>query len=112
MVHNHWMKQRQTKAELRAELARQVQSFIEQGGTIHQAGMGESGLKDGKYNTSQFGFNGQIQERTPVSGLLGTIDARRHKKTVTAPVKTLKRSRKKIIYDDFGEPLRWVWVDE
>ncbi len=110
------MKRRQTKAELRAELAKQVESFVEQGGEIQQFDMGESGLEDGKYNPRQFGFESSAQQRTPVANLLATIDSRRGSKGKESAngvgLKRTKRPRKKIIYDDFGEPLRWVWVDE
>jgi len=52
------------------------------------------------------------QERTPVSDVLRAIDERkeaRKKPQKKAPVK--KSPRQKIIYDDFGEPLRVIWED-
>lgn len=106
------MKSRQTKAELREELAQQVQRYIDQGGEIHAVGMGESGLVDGKYDTRRFGFDSKPQQRTPVANLLSTIDSRKSKKRSSTVPKASKRLRKKVIYDDFGEPLRWVWVTE
>jgi len=112
LMHNGWMKRRQSKSELRAELEKQVQSYIDKGGEIQQVDMGESGLEDGKYDPRRFGFEAGAQARTPLNGLLATIDSRRKSKPEPALKKTNTRLRKKVIYDDFGEPLRWVWVEE
>ena len=107
------MKRRQSKAEIRAELEKQVQSFIDKGGEIQQVEMGESGLEDGKYDPRRFGFESAVQSRTPLNGLLATIDSRRkNPKPDEAMKKSRKQPRQKVIYDDFGEPLRKVWVDE
>ncbi|MDI3326013.1 hypothetical protein QKW35_16660 [Pontibacterium granulatum] len=107
------MKRRQTKAEIRAELERQVQSFIDKGGEIQQVEMGESGLEDGKYDPRRFGFESSVQSRTPLNGLLATIDSRRKSPKPDASMKKVRtQPRQKVIYDDFGEPLRKVWVDE
>ena len=111
------MKTRPTKAQLREQLAKQVQSYLEQGGEIEDVEMGATGLENGKYNMRNFNFEPTqpgAQNRTPVGGLLGVIDSRKgasNKPSTSAqPKKT--RSKKKPIYDDFGEVLRWVWVDE
>jgi len=107
------MKKRQTKAEIREELERQVRSFIEKGGEIQSVDMGASGLEDGKYDPRHFGFESSVKKRTPLDNLLVNIDSRRkHKSAKNASGKLSKQPRKKVIYDDFGEPLRWVWVDD
>ncbi|MBR9805007.1 hypothetical protein GYB62_00630 [bacterium] len=49
-------------------------------------------------------------ERTYVNDVVETLEQRRHAKPVKAPTAS-KKGRKKLIYDDFGEPLRWVWSD-
>ncbi len=105
------MKKHPTKAELREELNNQVQAFLKKGGSISQYEMGDSGLVDGKYNTRNMGFSAPPQERTPVNGVLARIDSRRSKSSTSPVERSRRQPRKKIIYDDFGEPLRWVWVD-
>jgi hypothetical protein len=111
IVHNVTMNKRPTKRELRAELDRHVREFVSGGGEIKQVNMGESGLVDGQYNPRRFGFESAPQQRTPVASLLATIDARRkEKKPAAAAVR--KQPRQKVIYDDFGEPLRRVWSSD
>jgi hypothetical protein len=46
-----------------------------------------------------------------VPEVIAAIDERRNAKPATKPT-TKPRTKKKIIYDDFGEPLRWIWVEE
>ena len=43
---------------------------------------------------------------------LAKIDERKRKGVKEPSAKVIKRPKKKIIYDDFGEPLREVWVDD
>lgn len=107
-------KKRPTKAELRDQLSAEVTQFLNKGGEIKQVEMGASGLVDGRYNQQNKPFDRTPpQERTPVHGLLATIDARRKQKSSSSvPQKHVSRTRKKIIYDDFGEPVRTVWIDE
>ena len=45
--------------------------------------------------------------RTDLSEVVAAIDAR--KRRTTRPPTHKRRPRRKLIYDDFGEPLRWVW---
>lgn len=107
-------KKRPTKAELRDQLNAEVSQFLQKGGKIQCVDMGESGLVDGRYTQYKGGFERtQPQERTPVHGLLATIDSRRKQKS--RPIgATTKRStpQKKVIYDDFGEPIRTIWVED
>ncbi|WP_353668691.1 hypothetical protein [Marinomonas sp. THO17] len=90
-----------------------VEEFIRAKGKIQQVDMGESGLVDGKYNTSHIGFNEPKQERTPLNHVVAAIQQKKQQKTSPNSTKSGKaKPKKKIIYDDFGEPLRWVWEDE
>jgi len=53
--------------------------------------------------------------RTLVPEVVAAIEARRQERFKRKPTRTrsrLPRPRRKIIYDDFGEPLRKVWVEE
>jgi len=103
------MIKRPTKSEIRASLDNQVEEFLNKGGEIAKFDAGDSSLIDGKYNRNQFVYGVPKQERTPVSDTLNVIDQRKSHKA--APSKRKKRVRK-VILDDFGEPLREVWVEE
>jgi hypothetical protein len=107
-------KKKPSKSELRDQLNAEVDQFLKKGGEIEQVEMGESALIDGRYNHHKSSLDRPSpQERTPVHGLLSAIDSRR-KKNIT-PSKNpprLKTPKQKIIYDDFGDPIRTVWVDE
>lgn len=106
------LKKQPTKAELRSQLDAQVNQFLEKGGQIQEVAMGESGLIDGRYTTHRAGYGSpKSQQRTPVHGLLAKIDSRRKRSQAANTIKP-KPQRKKVIYDDFGEPLRTVWTDE
>lgn len=106
-------KKNPSKSELRDQLNAEVAKYLEKGGEIKQVEMGATGLVDGRYSQHQSSFErSKPQERTPVHGLLATIDARRKSKTAQTSKPKRERSRKKVIYDDFGEPIRTVWVDE
>ncbi|MGB0664821.1 MAG: hypothetical protein ACPGMR_13655 [Pontibacterium sp.] len=104
------MNKRPSKSELREQLKQGVDAFVEQGGEIEQVAAGESGLQDGRYNPRSFGFDQGPQTRTPVPEVLAAIDSRKKGDEQAKPKKG--RRHKKLIYDDFGDPLRWVWVED
>lgn len=97
-----------TKAQIRAQMQEQLQQFLDQGGAIAEIPRGISGLFDNKnlYNSSP-----SLPPRpahTPLNDVIKDLDARKQGKLPLKPSKP----RKKLITDDFGEPLRWVWVQE
>ena len=105
------MIKRPTKAEIRAQLQQETQAFLQQGGQVNEVASGETGLINGTYRNAGFVMNPQRQERTPLNNVLVQIDSRkaeRQKPTKTTVVKR-NSNRKKVIYDDFGEPLRVVF---
>lgn len=104
------IKPKTTKKDTRKELESQVDQFIKANGTIQQVNMGESGLVDGKYSTSHIGFNEPKQDRTPLNHVVAAIQQRKNSKA-PPPSPAKKRPKKVVIYDDFGEPLRWVWKE-
>lgn len=107
------MNKRPTKAEARQQLESKIEEFIQQGGEIKSVESGASGLEDGNYNRNSFVFGYPKEERTPTTKEMAAIDARRRAKTVSKPSHSFSRKpKKKIIYDDFGEPVREVWVEE
>ena len=100
-----------TKAQIRAELDRQMQSYLNKGGEVEAVPRGVSGHQD---NTNPFSQsrveNEPRQTRTPVTDAVKALDKRKQGKGYS--VKKSRGPRKKLIKDDFGEPLRWVWVDD
>ncbi len=111
------MGKRQSKAEIRHELEQQIANYMRDGGQIHKIRPGLSGLADGEVLHPQFSDGKPAQPRTPAMDILATIDARRAQTRNAAKnggkgATRKPKPRKKMLYDDFGEPLREVWVDE
>ena len=103
------MQKRPTKRDVRSQLEQEIADFLQQGGAVQEMPHGASGLVDGRYGQA-LTFEGGKEQRTPVNEALKSIDQRkeqnRHKPT-PAP----KKPRKKVIYDDFGEPVRVIWEE-
>lgn len=103
------MKPTKTRRELHSELDQQVQEFLSQGGAVNEVPRGLSGRPYAQGPLIAI-FEGQSQEdRTPIPDVVAAIEARR-KPPVSKHHKP--RPKKKIILDDFGQPLRWEWVEE
>lgn len=105
------MKPTKTKRELRDELQQQMNEFLHQGGAVKAVPQGLSGREDTRAPLSAI-FSGQgSEDRTLVPEVVAAIESRRHP---PAPLKSRykPRPKKKIILDDFGQPLRWEWVEE
>lgn len=97
-----------TKKTIRQELEGEINQFLKGGGEIKQIEKGISGKEIGANLNGKnitFDSNGQ-QTRTPLTDEIKALDERKNKKPEKAPD---KKPTKKIIYDDFGEPLREVW---
>jgi hypothetical protein len=105
------MIKRQTKSEIRESLSSEVDEFIKQGGQIKKFDQGDSSLIDGRYDRNQFVYGFPKQSRTPVPDTMQQIDQRKTQVQKSAPA-TKTRRVKKIIYDDFGDPVREIWVEE
>ncbi len=100
-----------TKAELRRELDHQVDTYLRDGGEVHEIPRGVSGRNpvDGPLPNAPFVGSGERAQREYLTDVIAGIEARRKP---SAPSKNVtRRPRKKYIYDDFGEPVRWVWEE-
>ena len=101
-----------SKRDLRDSLNRDIEEYLNKGGEVHQFARGESGLQEGRYHDQSMTFE-KRQERTPVDDVVKAIDERREARL--RPVSTrktaIRRPKKKVIYDDFGEPLRVIWEE-
>lgn len=105
------MKRPIDKKDIRRDLESQVDAFLREGGQIKPIERGETGLDRNKPWSNPF-QSGQSheppKERTPVPEVVAAIESRKHKEN--RKVKN-KGPRKVWIYDDFGEPVRWVWKE-
>ncbi len=106
------MKALPTKAQIRHEMEQQLQDYLARGGQVISVARGVSGRIDGNNQGSRPFVEQSRDSRTPVVDVVATIEARKKTKSLPPSVNRTKRPRKKMLYDDFGEPLRWVWVDE
>lgn len=108
------MKKTPSKAKIRAQINQQVDDFLEKGGSVDAIPRGLSGRdpSDGPLKPSNTFFAAPKAERTFLPDVVAALDARKKSKKIKPLKPKPKQPRKKIIYDDFGEPLRWEWVDE
>jgi hypothetical protein len=104
-----------TKADIRADMEQEMTRYLKRGGHVEKVPRGVSGRDEALPNLlpSRNLFIEPSIERTPVPEVIAAIESRRGNKT-KPPVKSKRRSQRhrKTVYDDFGEPLRHVWVDE
>ncbi|MGK0500636.1 MAG: hypothetical protein ACJAYG_002289 [Oceanicoccus sp.] len=107
------MKRPISKANIRDEIDQQIADYIDNGGKVDEIQRGLSGRDDssGPMKPDGTTFQQPKQGRTYVPEVIAAMDARRNVKPEKPKAKKT-RPRKKMIYDDFGEPLRWEWVEE
>jgi hypothetical protein len=99
-----------TKAELRKQLQRQVDAYLNRGGKVQSVARGISG-RESSLPLARVLFDGPKENRTYVNDIVASIESRK-KKSVVKPTKAAKKPKLKTIYDDFGEPLRKIWVED
>lgn len=98
-----------TKKEIRQELKTQVNAFLNSGGEIEGVDQGISGRELGANLNNAITLNEGKQTRTLLVDEIQALDERKKSKTPPNAKPEPHRPQKKIIYDDFGEPLREVW---
>jgi len=107
--------ERVSKNRLRGDIQRKTEEFLSRGGQIKTHERGETADPADKPRAKPvFVSSEPRQTRTYINDVVFALDSRKKKSTRAAPKsasKSPKRARKKIIYDDFGEPLREVWTD-
>ena len=110
------MKKPVSKADIRNKLHQETERFLQKGGNVNEIPQGISGKDAGDppLFLNRRLFIEPKASRTPVPEVVAAIEARRREKYRHKP--PLKRKvaqpRRKTIYDDFGEPLRKVWLEE
>ncbi|MCB1843915.1 MAG: hypothetical protein KDI09_13205 [Halioglobus sp.] len=111
------MKKSVSKADIRAQLQQETERFLRHGGEVKEIPLGESGKNpdDPPLFLNRRLFVEPRTERTLVPEVVAAIEARRLEKRNRKPQRATRRAprrQRKILYDDFGEPLRQVWVEE
>jgi hypothetical protein len=105
-----------SKADIRNKLRLETERFLQQGGDVNEIPQGISGkdASDPPLFLNRRLFLEPKTSRTPVPEVVAAIEARRRERYRHKPPlkRQVARPRRKIIYDDFGEPLRRVWLEE
>lgn len=106
------MKKRPSKRDVRNQLDQEILDFLQKGGEVQEMPHGASGLVDGRYGQA-LTFEGGSEQRTSVGDALKNIDERKEQGRSKQAARTEgpKKPRKKVIYDDFGEPVRVIWEE-
>lgn len=109
------MDKKKTRSEIRAELMKDLEAFVEKGGKVQDIERGISGRIDPSKSLTANAPFAPKQERTAIDDVVKGLDQRKQdqKDKGRNSSKTRRRSgpRKKLLRDDFGEPIRWVWED-
>ena len=106
------MKKQVSKKDVRQQLEQEMQEFLNKGGNVDQVPRGISGRESAEGPLKlPFGETSLYKNRTFVNDVVSAIDERKKNKNKT-PSEKPKRPVKKMVYDDFGDPLRWEWVTE
>jgi len=106
-----------TKQEARDRLERETRRFLDTGGEVSEIPRGASGtnpLNAGNFQAGSL-FTEPRSTRTFVPEVVAAIESRRKDAQKSRAVRKrtrLPQPRRKTLYDDFGEPIRKVWVDE
>ncbi len=103
-----------SKTDLRERLQRQTAAFLSSGGKVQELRTGESAYERNQVPPAAPLFETRRSERTPLTDVITALDARRAAKRSRTKVvrRRTPRKRRQVVYDDFGEPLRVVWVEE
>jgi len=108
------LKKPPSKQELRRRLSQQTAAFLSSGGSIQELARGESAYERNEMPPPAPLFTDAKVSRTPLNDVVAALDARRATKRPQSKAARRRppRQRKQVVYDDFGEPLRVVWVEE
>ena len=108
------LKKPPSKQDLRRRLTQQTAKFLSSGGSIQELERGESAYERNEIPPPAPLFTDAKVARTPLTDVVAALDARRAPKRQQRKVsrRSTPRQRKQVVYDDFGEPLRVVWVED
>jgi len=102
-----------SKKMVREELHRKTKEFLSKGGEIRRCDHGETGQPfDKPRNKSVFVTPSPSKTRTYLNDVISRLDSRKKKNKKPIVSKKIRPvPKKKVIYDDFGEPVREIWID-
>lgn len=101
-----------SKADLRKKLENEVRQYLNHGGKVESVPTGHSGKEDNSPLKTVL-FDAPKESRTYVNDVVATIDQRKKPPKPEPQARRRKPAgRYKTLYDDFGEPIRKVWVEE
>jgi len=103
------MQKPKSKASIRDDLNKEIEAFLNKGGEINDIQQGVSGKEIGDNINNAIPLNHEKQTRTLLTDEVNALDARKHDKKQTSPKPESRQPKKRIIYDDFGEPIREIW---
>lgn len=103
------MKPTKTRRELHGELEQQIAEYLGTGGQVNEVPRGLSGRPYAQGPLVSIFEGTSHEDRTPLPDVVAAIEARKkpQHQRLHKP-----RPRKKVILDDFGQPLRWEWVED
>jgi hypothetical protein len=104
-----FVKKLPTKSDIRAEIQASIDDFLAGGGAVKEVPRGESGWQAGQARHPSQYTDRPKQTQTFVPEIIAAIEARR--KPQTTAKERPKKPQKRLVLDDFGEPLRWEWVE-
>ena len=111
-----FLKKPSNKSDLRARLKRQTDAFVSAGGEIKEILPGQSAYDKHTMPAASPIFQESRRAGTPLNDVLAALEDRRaaakKKPKADNQSKSQPKPRKRIIYDDFGEPLRVVWIED
>lgn len=101
-------------------IRRQIEEYLARGGRVRQIPPGVSGRD---HPDAALPFRNPVflprssQPRTPVPEVVAAIEARRQaalaaRRPAARRLRARTGPRRRLVYDDFGEPLRWEWVND
>jgi hypothetical protein len=108
------VKQLTVKTELRSSIDEQVRAFLDQGGTVQAVARGISGRDAAPGSMPGFrSFSPRPrEERTYVPEVVAAIEARRKQPARAKSPRPRKPGvMRRAVFDDFGEPIRYEWVE-
>ncbi len=111
------MKLPPSKEDLRRRLQQEMREYLQNGGQVKAVPRGTSGREEGARGPIQSHFvssgSPAAQDQSPLYDVVQSIEARRRAKPKKPKAtKSPTRPKRRLIYDDFGEPLRWEWVED
>ncbi|MCP4789032.1 MAG: hypothetical protein GY881_02215 [Gammaproteobacteria bacterium] len=103
------LNKRQVKQQIQAD----VEAFLASGGEVVEVPKGRSGVAPDGFNRHPVCFANGATQRTLVPEVVANIEQRKQMQKEPRKLAHPKprQARKRWIYDDFGEPLRWVWAE-